>query len=60
MKRFIMFLLTLVIVVSSSAQITISEAEFNSLPDSVKVELQKSNFEKKTEETLKKDPLTLT
>ena len=60
MKRFIMFLLTLVIVVSSSAQITISEAEFNSLPDSVKVELQKSNLEKKTEETLKKDPLTLT
>lgn len=54
MKRFIMFLLTVVIVVSSSAQITISEAEFNSLPDSVKVELQKSNLEKKTEETLKK------
>lgn len=54
MKRFIMFLLTLVIVVSSSAQITISADEFNALPDSVKVELQKSNLEKKTEETLKK------
>lgn len=54
MKRFIMFLLTLVIVASSSAQITISKDEFNALPDSVKVELQKSKLEKKAKETLKK------
>lgn len=54
MKRFIILLLTIIAVVSSSAQITISQDEFNTLPDSIRVELQKSQLEKEARKTLEK------
>lgn len=54
MKRFITFLLTLIVAVSSFAQVTISQEEFNSLPDSIKTEIQKSKLEAQAQETLKK------
>lgn len=45
---------TIIAVVSSSAQVTISQDEFNTLPDSIRVELQKSQLEKETRKTLEK------
>lgn len=54
MKRFIMFLLTTLMVVSSFAQVTISQEEFDKLPESVQTELQKSQLETQAQETLKK------
>lgn len=54
MKRFITFLLTLVVAVSSFSQVTISQTEFDNLPDSIKTEIQKSKLEAQAQETLKK------
>ena len=49
-----MFLLATLMVVSSFAQVTISQEEFDKLPENVRTELQKSQLETQAQETLKK------